>query len=152
MRRFGWVLVSIVGLLLVVALALPQESPKVKQTPNSPGVEDIFEEHIATDGSSLFVTTIKGSEWVACKNIREYVPINAMKGREGWTDAVNLEEGRNRCVLADNGDLVYVQAASRDDVLRVSFRARSDVHQTLAWFINCAALPRVAEMVCSYAE
>ena len=89
---------------------------------------------------------------MACKNIREYVPLNAMKGREGFADAVDLEEGRNRCVLADNGDLVYVQAASRDGVLRVSFRARKDVHKTLAWFINCASLPRVAEILCSYAD
>jgi len=146
------ILAVILLTLLLTGIAWNQESPKRAATPNQPTETDIFEEHLATDGRSIWVTTVKGSDFVACKNMREYVPLNALKGSTDWTDKVNLEEDLNRCVLADHGDLVYVQPADRDGVLAVSFRGRADVHPSLAWFINCEALPRVADLVCSYAE
>ena len=149
----SWALALVIGYTVLVINLSAQESPKRVLTPNEAGVEaDVFEELIASDGTIIWMSEIKGTDWVACKNIREYVPLNALKGKEGWTDRVNLEEDLNRCVLADDGDLVYVGPADRDGVLTVSFQGRKDVHPTLAWFVNCGSLPRVARIICSYAE
>ncbi len=154
MKTFGWVLVSMVVMLLVVALALPQESPKRAVTANQP-VETIrFEEVIATNGLTYYITMVRGSQWAACEMPSRFYDLMAlMPAPEKWETRMSFEETAGNCVQADDLDLVLVGPAQGvRGALTISFRDRKDVHSTLAWYISCRAIPPVAEFFCRGAE
>ena len=151
MKRFGWVLVSMVVMLLIAALALPQERPRVKQSANAPVMEVLFEELDAADGSTLYMTMIRGSGFVACRYASDFFTIKALRATpEKWKKRVDIEEEKNACVQADDLDLVLVGPGDKKGTLTIAFRDRADVHSGLAWVIDCAAIPPAAEKICAY--
>lgn len=154
MKRLGWVLVSMVVMLFVVALALPQESPKVQQSPNAPVERIRFEEVLATNGLTYYITMVRGSQWAACALPSKFYDLMAlMPVSEKWSTRMSLEETSGACVQADDLDLVLVGPAQNvSGALTVSFRDRQDVHSTLAWYISCRAIPPVAELFCRGTE
>lgn len=140
--------------LILVGLSVGlfgQEQPKRVLTPNESGAEILFQELDAADGSTLYMTMVEGSAWVACRGSKDYHVLNGLKENEKkWKDRIDLEEAKNACVQADDLDLVLVGPSQVKGTLAVSFQDRADVHRSLAWFIDCEALPRVAEVFCAY--
>ncbi len=123
------------------------EAPAREAAPNS-GFMPTFAEVEAADGTTLYITMVEGV-WGACRRVHKYVEQAALRQDvKRWTAKMEIEEVKGSCVQTQDLDLVLVGPSDVPGTLAVSFRDRADVHATIAWFISCDAIPRVAEKFC----
>lgn len=145
-----WLLLIVFIVAIAWAISLRGQEAAKSVEPASHSSPVYVEEVEAAGGKMLFRTLVDGPGWFACKNMREYGPLSMLRRAdpEQFDEKLDFEVERQRCVRVNDRDLVLVGPADRPGVLSISFRARKDVHPTLAWFIACDALPQVAGFFC----